>query len=140
MLAFQYGSSSEHIVKYGASYYIDGGDRGTVKLFSFATEDDTEVFGSKRTFTVGTGTTQVDLSNATNASVPYLEGGATAGLSTSYWVGSKVITGNSLDQNIEITYVSLQTDPKLYLNAPLASATMVQQSILFLIEKHLLLD
>jgi len=121
--AFQYGSSSEHIVKYGASYYIDGGDRGTVKLFSFATDDDTEVFGSKRTFTVGTGTTQVDLANATNASVPYLEGGATAGLSTSYWVGSKVITGNSLDQNIEITYVSLGTDPKLYLNAPLASAT-----------------
>ena len=121
--AFQYGSSSEHIVKYGASYYIDGGDRGTVKLFSFATEDDTEVFGSKRIFTVGTGTTQIDLSNATNASVPYLEGGATAGLSTSYWVGSKVITGNSLDQNIEITYVSLGTDPKLYLNAPLASAT-----------------
>ena len=28
--SFQYGSSSEHIVKYGASYYIDGGDRGTV--------------------------------------------------------------------------------------------------------------
>ena len=25
----QYGSSSEHIIKYGASYYIDGGDRGT---------------------------------------------------------------------------------------------------------------
>ena len=121
--SFQYGSSSEHIVKYGASYYIDGGDRGTVKLFSHATPTDTDVFGSKRIFTVGTGTTQVDLSNATNASVPYLEGGATAGLSTSYWVGSKVLTGNSLDQNIEITYVSLGTDPKLYLNAPLASAT-----------------
>jgi len=121
--AFQYGSSSEHIVKYGASYYIDGGDRGTVKLFSFATDTETQIFGSKRLFTVGTGTTQVDLSNATNASVPYIEGGATAGLSTSYWVGSKVITGNSLDQNIEITYVSLGTDPKLYLNAPLASAT-----------------
>ena len=118
-----YGSASEHIIKYGASYYIDGGDRGTVKLFSFATDDSVNVFGSKRAFTVGTGTTQVDLSNATNASVPYLEGGATSGLSTSYWVGSKVITGNSLDQNIEITYVSLGTDPKLYLNAPLASAT-----------------
>jgi hypothetical protein len=118
-----YGSASEHIIKYGASYYIDGGDRGTVKLFSHSTPTDIEVFGSKRTFFVGTGTTQVDLSNATNANVPYLEGGATAGLSTSYWVGSKVITGNSLDQNIEITYVSLGTDPKLYLNAPLASAT-----------------
>ena len=118
-----YGSSSEHIIKYGASYYIDGGDRGTVKLFSHATPTDTEIFGSKRTFAVGIGTTQVDLSNATNALVPYLEGGSSSGLSTSYWVGSKVLTGNSLDQNIEITYVSLGTDPKLYLNAPLASAT-----------------
>ena len=124
-----YGSSSEHIIKYGASYYIDGGDRGTVKLFSFATDTETEIFGSKRTFNVGVGTNQVDLQYATNASVPYLEGGSQSGLSTSYWVGSKVITGNSLDQNIEITYVSLGTDPKLYLNAPLASATVPSQTI-----------
>ena len=120
---FQYGSASEHIMKYGASYYIDGGDRGTVKLFSHATPVAEDVFGSRRTFTVGTGTTEVDLTNATSATKPYIEGGATAGLSTSYWVGSKVITGQPLDQNIEITYVSLGTDPKLYLNAPLSTAT-----------------
>ena len=29
-------SLSEFITKYGSSYYIDGGDRGTVKLFNFA--------------------------------------------------------------------------------------------------------
>ena len=29
-----YGSISHNIVKYGASYYIDGGDRGTVRLYS----------------------------------------------------------------------------------------------------------
>jgi hypothetical protein len=44
---FSYGSGSEHIVKYGASYYIDGGDRGTVKLFSYATPTNIEVYGSK---------------------------------------------------------------------------------------------
>ena len=38
--SFGYGSSSEHIVKYGASYYIDGGDRGTVKLFGHGTPTD----------------------------------------------------------------------------------------------------
>ena len=128
-LASLYGSASEHIIKYGASYYIDGGDRGTVKLFSHATPTETEVFGSKRTFPVGIGTTKVDLSNATNANVPYIVGGSSAGLSTSYWVGSKVITNNSLDQNVEITYVSLGTSPKLYLNTPLASATLSSSEI-----------
>ena len=118
-----YGSASEHIIKYGASYYIDGGDRGTVKLFSFATDDDTEIFGSKRPFTIGAANGVIIDSNATNAQVPYIIGGSSSGLSTSYYVGAKVITGNSLDQNIEITYVSLsETAPKLYLNSPLASA------------------
>ena len=118
-----YGSASEHIIKYGASYYIDGGDRGTVKLFSFATDTETEVFGAKRTFNVGTGNAQVNLANATNAQTPHILGGSTSGLSKSYYVGAKVVTGNSLDQNIEITYVSLSaTAPKLYLNSPLAEA------------------
>ena len=36
---------------------------------------------------------------------PYISG-ASSGLSTSYYIGSKVITGNPLDQNIEITYVN----------------------------------
>ena len=121
---FQYGSASEHIMKYGASYYIDGGDRGTVKLFSHATPVAVDVYGSRRTVYVGTGNTQVDLANATSATNPYLEGGSTAGLSSSYYVGAKVITGEALDQNIEITYVSLGTDPKLYLNAPLSTSSL----------------
>jgi hypothetical protein len=32
--SYNYGNPSHHIVKYGASYYIDGGDRGTVRLYS----------------------------------------------------------------------------------------------------------
>ena len=57
---FDYGSSSEHIIKYGASYYIDGGDRGTVKLFSHGTPTGVEVFGSKRVVNVGSASTQVN--------------------------------------------------------------------------------
>ena len=38
-------SRSEYLVKYGASYYIDGGDRGTVRLFNYATPATAEVFG-----------------------------------------------------------------------------------------------
>ena len=117
---FSYGSGSEHIVKYGASYYIDGGDRGTVKLFSYSTPTNIGVYGSKRTFTVGSGTTQVAITTATNATDPYISGGATAGLTSSFYVGAKVITIDPLDQNIEIVYVNT-TNNKLHLNAPLNS-------------------
>jgi hypothetical protein len=121
---FSYGSGSEHIVKYGASYYIDGGDRGTVKLFSYSTPTNIEVYGSKRTVTVGGGTTEVSLANATDALDPYITAGTTAGLtSTSFYVGSKVITTNPLDQNIEINYVNT-ANRRLYLNSPLNSTDL----------------
>jgi len=115
---FGYGSSSQHIVKYGASYYIDGGDRGTVKLFSHGTPTGVQVFGSKRVVNVGTAATQVNFSNST-ATEPYIVAGGSSGISgTSFYVGSKVITGNDLDQNIEITYVN---GNNLFLNSPLAA-------------------
>ena len=116
---YDYATTSEHIVKYGASYYIDGGDRGTVKLFSHGTETGVEVFGSKRVVTVGTnGTSQVNFNNST-ASEPFITAGTSAGISgTSFYVGAKVITGNDLDQNIEITYVN---GSNLFLNSPLAA-------------------
>ena len=119
---FGYGSASEHIVKYGASYYIDGGDRGTVKLFSYGTPTTVDVYGLKRTFTVGTGNTEADLTNATGSD-PYIEGGSTSGLTSSYYVGSKIITSDPLDQNIEVTYVNPNND-RLYLNAPLNSSSI----------------
>ena len=123
-----YNSGSEHIVKYGASYYIDGGDRGTVKLFSHANDTASEVFGSKRTFIVGTGNTHVGLTTATDANEPYIYAGSNSGLATSYYVGAKVVTGQVLDQNIEITHVGIASD-RLYLNAPLSSALAGGQTI-----------
>jgi len=115
---FGYGSASQHIVKYGASYYIDGGDRGTVKLFSHGTPTGVQVFGSKRIVNVGTAATQVNFSNSV-ATEPYIIAGGSSGISgTSFYVGSKVITGNDLDQNIEITYVN---GNNLFLNSPLAA-------------------
>jgi len=118
--AFSYGSPSEHIIKYGASYYIDGGDRGTVKLFSFATPTTIDVFGSKRTPAAGTGNGQLNLSNADNATDPYIVAGSTSGFTSSYYIGSKVITNNPLDQNIEINYYNA-SNRRLYLNSPLNS-------------------
>ena len=116
---FDYGSSSEHIIKYGASYYIDGGDRGTVKLYSYSTPDSKSVYGSKRSYTIGTpvSSTQVNLTNATSSTTdPYID--VHSSMANSYYVGAKVITSDPLDQNIEITFADVVNN-RLYLNAPL---------------------
>ena len=124
--AFGYGSSSEHIIKYGASYYIDGGDRGTVKLFSYGTPIDIDVFGSKRNFltttNLGSNTDRVKLTNSVSSVAdPYIEVGSTSGLSTSFYVGAKVITGQVLDQNIEVTYVDTANN-RLHINSPISDS------------------
>ena len=122
--SFQYGSSSEHIIKYGASYYIDGGDRGTVKLFSHGTDSGQTVFGSRRTLAKGTGANQVQITagNAVNnQDDPFIGQQSNTNLiNTSYYVGAKVVTGNPLDQNIEIIYVD-SSEKRLYLNNPLVA-------------------
>jgi len=122
--SFGYGSSSEHIIKYGASYYIDGGDRGTVKLFSHGTQTGQTIFGSKRTFTVAaSGNDKIIRSTTTmeDANDPYITGGSAVGFTSSYYVGAKIITGNPLDQNIEVVYVDT-TNNRLHLNAPFSVA------------------
>lgn len=126
---FSYGSGSEHIVKYGASYYIDGGDRGTVKLFSYSTPTNIGVYGSKRVVTVGAGNTEVVLTNATNTTDPYITAGTNAGLTSSFYVGAKVITTDPLDQNIEIVYVNT-TNRRLHLNSPLNSTSLGNLTII----------
>jgi len=113
-------SYSENIVKYGASYYIDGGDRGTVKLFSHATPDNIDIFGSKRVFT----NLNFAQAGSSNASEPYLSGPTSTSLGGSFYVGAKVITGNPLDQNIEVIYTSIEsTTHRIYLNKSLSATS-----------------
>jgi len=129
--SFDYGSSSEHIIKYGASYYIDGGDRGTVKLFSHGTPTGVQVFGSKRTFAVGSASGGITVNNdatSLNPDDPFITGNATSQLGSSYFVGAKVITGNPLDQNVEVVYVDT-SNRRLYLNVPLASTSIPGSSL-----------
>jgi len=127
--SFSYGSGSEHIVKYGASYYIDGGDRGTVKLFSYATSANIEIYGSKRSFTVGAATTQVLLTSAGVSTDPFITVGTATGLSSSFYVGSKIVTLDPLDQNVEVVYVNTSTN-KLHLNAPLNTTSLANITII----------
>jgi hypothetical protein len=119
-LSNPYGSYSESVVKYGASYYIDGGDRGTVRLFNHSSEIPTDVYGSR--YKLG-----VDSANATDPVSPYIAvtnrdpdaTGNNAPTVSTFYMGGKVITGNSQDQNVKIIWVDAANN-RLYLNKPIS--------------------
>ena len=118
-------SYSEYLVKYGASYYIDGGDRGTVRLFNYATPAPAEVYGSKLQFTVaaqdnyGSGNPGVDeyphivLGNATPAP------NSLAVADYTYYMGATVITPNR-EPGLKVIWVDTAAG-KIYLNRAIAS-------------------
>jgi hypothetical protein len=113
------GSYSEYITKYGASYYIDGGDRGTVRLHSYATDSASEVYGSKYRI-------QVDASNS-QANDPYLIVDETAPYDVNpsvsdYYIHSTLLSGDPVDSGIRVTWVD-PVNKRLYLNKALSSIT-----------------
>ena len=105
-----YNSSySENLVKYGASYYIDGGDRGTVRLYNHSSVDPAkgDIDGSKYTFAVDA-TATVDGDPTTQNTInPYFvvtstNGGPALG---TFYIGANVITGDPSDQDIKVIWV-----------------------------------
>ena len=120
-----YGSYSEMVVKYGASYYIDGGDRGTVRLFNHSSDTPSDVYGSR--YKLG-----IDNSNVTDPVEPYMiinnldpdsTGNAAPPVST-FYMGARIITGNSQDQNVKVIWVD-ETNGYLYTNKPISEVTTV---------------
>lgn len=109
-----YGSPSEHIVKYGASYYIDGGDRGTVRLYSFSNDNAVDVNGSKYTIgnislisdTIGT---FIDITNVTGIPSNKI-----------FFMNAKVVTSSRQDQNVEVIWVDVN---KIYINRSTLDST-----------------
>ena len=113
------GSYSEYISKYGASYYIDGGDRGTVRLHSHSSDTAAEVYGSKYLL-------QVDASNS-QASDPYLVVDDTAPYDVNpavndFYIQGTVLTGDPVDSGVRVSWVD-SANNRLYLNKQLASVT-----------------
>jgi hypothetical protein len=102
-----YGNSSEHIVKYGASYYIDGGDRGTVRLYSYSTDELTPIYGS--TYLLG------NLTLLSDAAGQYIDVTDIEGLPSNktYFMSAKLLTSSREDQNVEIIWID---GNKLYIN------------------------
>jgi hypothetical protein len=129
-----YGSCSEQLTKYGASYYIDGGDRGTVRLFSYAADNLKEIGGSKYLFlgsanpslfanTLTYGETTV---GPAYVNAPYLTFSAT-GLNGApaigdYYQNARVITDNASDQDVRVVWSDV-TNRRLYLSRVLNATT-----------------
>ena len=101
-----YSNPSHNLVKYGASYYIDGGDRGTVRLFSYNNDDSTEVYGKKWLISSG-GAQAANLSN----DPPFLD-----------------VTGILVDSNGNGT-PDTQVDPKFFMNARVSTSSVADQSV-----------
>ena len=116
-------SHSEFIVKYGASYYIDGGDRGTVRLFNYGAPDATNVYGSKSSYTIlssdnkgdGSDTLDpypyIDLTGASGVNAPSLGG------DLSYYINATVVTP-SREPGVKVIWVD-NTQERIYFNKPI---------------------
>ena len=116
-------SYSEFLVKYGASYYIDGGDRGTVRLFNYATPVSSDVYGSRLRFDIIGGNNRGDGGDI-NDPYPYLElAGATntngpTVTDPTFYMGATVITPNR-EPNVKVSWVN---GTKIYLSKPISAS------------------
>lgn len=111
-----YNSTSHSVVKYGASYYIDGGDRGTVRLCSHNNEDTIDSYG-KRWAVSGSIVSQT------------LDGVATT---PALAINGSTLTGPTDNSTSVVTVVNVggvNTEPKFFIGARLKTNNRVDQSI-----------
>jgi hypothetical protein len=115
-----YGETSDHVVKYGASYYIDGGDRGTVRLFSHTNLLPTEVRG--KTFTIGSVTQSANPDP--DIGLKFITLSESIGpADRTFFMKAQVATSSIQDQNVQVVWVD---GDKLYLNKELNSEAGVK--------------
>jgi hypothetical protein len=100
-----YGNDSHNLVKYGASYYIDGGDRGTVRLYSHNNEDSVNAYGKR--WNLGSVTVGSSDFEIANTDLP-------SGVAPVFFMKAKVVTDNPVDQNIFVDWVD---STNIYLSA-----------------------
>jgi len=116
-------SRSEYLVKYGASYYIDGGDRGTVRLFNYATPAVADLYGNTITATItagnneGVGTTQ---DPEPHIIIPAALDGLTVSADLTFLMNATVITPNR-EPGVKVTWVDTG-NLKVYLNKNIDSS------------------
>ena len=108
------GPYSDYIVKYGASYYIDGGDRGTVRLYSHTNLQQTVVQGNQ--WTIPGVPVQGTDAIGNFITLPSVATFAPEVTDRTFFMKSQLTTNNILDQGVTITWVD---GNKLYTSAPL---------------------
>jgi hypothetical protein len=113
-----YGSASNHVVKYGASYYIDGGDRGTVRLYSHSNLLPVTVYG--KTYSVPS----LESSGTDPTFGYYIEIPSNIGpADKTYFMKAQVVTSSIQDQNVQVIWVD---GDRLYLDKTLASTSNIK--------------
>jgi hypothetical protein len=115
----EYGSYSEHIVKYGASYYIDGGDRGTVRLYSHTNNISTPIHGS--VFDIGNITSSFAIDSTLETGAFTIDPAVIGSADMSYFMGAQVVTSSPLDQNVFVTWID---GSKLAINRTTLNSTL----------------
>jgi len=105
-----YGSQSHSIVKYGASYYIDGGDRGTVRLYSHNNELTQDAYGKAWTIANGNYNSSDNSINITSSS---LSGNVNTSVDPRFFMGARFKSANRTDQNIKVVWADAT---KVYLD------------------------
>lgn len=103
---YGYGRGSHNLVKYGASYYIDGGDRGTVRLYSYNNDIPAKVYGKQ--FSIGSVTYLEDQS----LGLWYFVRNETTPKNI-FFMGGKIKTSSRVDQNIKVIWT---TSNRIYLS------------------------
>jgi len=123
-----YGTFSHNIVKYGASYYIDGGDRGTVRLYSYNNDAQVDALGKQ--FAQGGAYVAAD-TVITGSTLPSIVVDAvdkttsTDLIDPRFYMGATVKTSSRLDQNIKVVWADPDSG-KVFLSAPLSSSTSMK--------------
>jgi len=116
-----YGADSHSIVKYGASYYIDGGDRGTVRLYSHNNEDTATAYGKQWTIKNGS---YVSSGNKVAINSTSLEAGnPTVNVDPRFFMGARLKTSNKTDQNIKVVWAD---STHVYLSSAPSSTTSLK--------------
>ena len=115
-----YGNASHNLVKYGASYYIDGGDRGTVRLYSHNNDDVVDSIGKQWEVTSGAynsgdNTLLVNSTTMANSANPNVD--------ETFFMGAKVKTDDKRDQGVYVKWVDVANN-KLELSGPLQNTNI----------------
>ena len=111
-----YGNASHGLVKYGASYYIDGGDRGTVRLYSHNNDDVVDAYGKQWSVTNSGGTAGYQSSdNSIIVNSTSMAGNLSTSVDPTFFMGAKIKTADKRDQGIYVKWVD-EANNKLMLS------------------------